>query len=102
MARFGLTFNLPAPANPADVAQRKLTVVTNGQTPGAEQALAGTATVSQEVEFNQDDTFSVTLKDADASGNWSNASQEFTGSVTDDIAPAAPGEIALASKRQID
>ncbi len=102
MARFGLKFNLPAPSNPQDVAQRKLRVVTNGQEPGSEQTVAVGDTESPEFEFAEDDTYTVTLTDADAKGNWSEASPALTGTVNDDIGPAAPGELTVGTKRQLD
>lgn len=101
MAQFGIKFGLPAPGA-VDVATRELSITTNGAEPPVVQTLAGMVNISEEVTFNDGDSFSVVLVDIDGHGNRSQPSAAFTGTVVDDVAPPIPGEVTLAEKRQID
>lgn len=105
MAKFGYTFNVPAPATPADVAKREFEFTVAGVVQPREVAVANVGDlISKEFVFEDagEPEISVVLIDSDAKGNASAPSKPFTFKVTDDIGPAQPGEIGIASKRQID
>jgi hypothetical protein len=99
MSQFRFTFNIPAPANPADVASRKLVCTVNDGT-ATETALAVDALVSDPMVFNESDSVKIHLVDMDAAGNPT-AGDDFSFLVIDDIGPAKPGMLGIASKEQI-
>ena len=100
MARFRISFQVPPAANPADVAVRKLEVLVGGVLRDT-VALDPAATATPPLEFAESDFVIARLVDADAAGNEARgAALEFT--VIDDVPPAAPGALAIASKEQID
>lgn len=100
MARFGFTFDLPAPVNPADVAKRR-TLVTVGGVAQDPVELPGSALESSQIVLNEDETGSLQLADADAKGNWSNYGEAVTFTANDDVAPATPGAVTLKAKVQL-
>lgn len=99
MAQFSYIFNLPVPANPDDVAARVLSVAVNGAE-AAETAVGKAETVSPVFLFADGDTFTIQVVDADAAGNKS-AGPILLVVVVDDVPPATPGELAVASKTQV-
>ncbi len=99
MSQFAYTFNLPVPAAPDDVAGRVVSIATNGAD-AVETPVDKTLTVSPEFTFDDGATFTVQVIDADAAGNKA-AGPMLTVTVVDDVPPATPGELAVASKRQI-
>ena len=105
MATFGYTFNLP-PKGASDVAKRELTFkFSDGREPVTAVANDDVdALVSKEFPFGDEGepTITVVLQDVDQKGNVSGASPEFSFKVVDDVAPPAPGQLGVASKRQID
>lgn len=104
MAHFGIKFNLPV-SLASDVingGSREFTISTNGVEPPVVQTLVGSAILSEQVVFNEGDSFSVSLVDIDASHNRGPSSTAFTGTVLDDVAPPAPGLITMGEKVQLD
>lgn len=100
MSTFGIVFALPAPSVPSDVASRELTVKTDGA-PDVVKTYAGPATASDELTFNLNDSIHATLVDIDAAGNRSAPSPSFDYKVVDDVPPTQPGQIGIASKKQL-
>ena len=101
MAQFGLKFALP-PAGASDVNTRELTITVNGGDPPMVKNYSGTTVLTDELVFNADDNLVLILVDVDAHGNRSSASPAFSYAVVDDVPPPAPGDLAVAEKRQID
>jgi hypothetical protein len=99
MSQFAYTFNLPKPASPDDVAARVLSVATNGGA-AAETPIDKMLPVSPEFVFDDGAMFTVQVIDSDAAGNKA-AGPLLTVTVVDDVPPATPGELAVASKRQV-
>lgn len=99
MAQFGYTFNLPVPAVPDDVATRVISIAVNGAEP-VETPVDKTWTVSPEFVFDDAATFEVKVIDSDAAGNKATG-PALTVTVVDDVPPATPGELAVASKTQV-
>lgn len=105
MSNFGYTFSLPAPEKPTDVKKRELQLTVAGVV--QEPILAvddPTVLISNQVVLSDEGEpdVDVSLIDTDAKGNASSPSAPFSFKVTDDIPPATPGQLGIASKVQID
>lgn len=101
MASFGIKFGFKAPGA-SDVVQRELSVTVNGGDPPLVRTYSGPVLESDEWVFQANDALVAVLVDIDGTGNKSPASSAFSYTVTDDIAPPAPGDITVVDKRQID
>lgn len=99
MDRFGFTFALP-PSDP-DTASRELSITVNGGDPPTVKTYQPTAAVTDQLIFNQDDQLVLTLVDIDDAGNRSQASAALSVTVNDDVPPATPGALGVASKVEL-
>jgi len=100
MAQFGFKFALPAPGA-SDVAQRELTVTINGGDPPLVRTYPGATLTTDQWIFATGDVISASLIDVDGSNNRSQPSAAYVFTVTDDVAPPAPGELGVAEKVQL-
>lgn len=99
VSRFAFTFNLPTPSA-SDVATHEVTAKVTGKPDATKSYPVGTL-VTGEWEFDMNDEVSLRTVEIDGAGNRSPASDPLTFVVVDDVAPAAPGVLSVASKRQL-
>lgn len=101
MSQFNYTFTLP-PVGASDVANRELTVTVNNTAPPQVFTFPGQPMTTGVVgPFNDGDHLSLTLVDIDGHGNRSPSSAALDLDVVDDVAPAQPGNLSVASKTQV-
>lgn len=99
MSRFQYEFSLPGPSA-SDVASSQLTI-TNTEFGDVVLDLPGTPAISPPVVIVLPNTFTLSLKQIDATGNMTLDARTRTFSEVDDVAPPTPDDIAIASKVQL-
>lgn len=82
----GIKLQLPKPAQPVE--RRELTITNKGES--KTYLLPGSATMSDEMVFTDEDSFKATLVDIDAHGNRSLPSDSLSVNVKEDMRPAKP------------
>jgi hypothetical protein len=96
-----LVYNVTSgPVVDADVVERRLSVVVNGESNDSPLIFPAETTNFGEVSFAQGDNVVLTLVDVDDAGNVSEpAVVEFT--ALDTVAPAKPGEFGVTLAREV-